>query len=602
MLKGNHLILVNKSWTDVMNNSVQNTKTSIFSLLYRHSPKLLVLSVFIGALSGALYSLIIPMAIFGIQSHDVQLMGNSQEVFSTLLQENPAMIFFSLVLVILLTKAMSVILVNNIAKSATGNLKIRIAKKINKMKIDEVERIGFPKLLNILSDDVNFVSNAALAIPMIIVSFVTILGMLAYLAVLDLAVFTIVISAIILGVFIFQAPVNLVENLYEKARDLKDTIQEGIRGLIFGAYELKLNEKKAEKYIEEELIKPQHKAIYLEKIGDAIIHLAGTSSDLLSFFIIGMIVFILPNYIQFTGTESYGIVMALLYISAPIAAILGMFQQVKKGQVALKRINAIDKIEQEGYKTHRNLETKWQEYRAKDISYQYPNNEQESSFSLRPVTLTFLPSSINFIVGGNGSGKSTLSKLLSLHYIPSHGSMFFDSCEINTKNIIQARERISVIYSDYYLFRKLYRPHNCFDEIKVNQYLQLLNLTGKTEFRDGCFTTTKLSDGQRRRLALLVALLEDKDIYIFDEWAADQDPEFKSIFYQKILPAIKHDNKLVIVITHDDRYFDCADRVIHMEDGAVVKDVLQKHSQSTLLHENDFLSDAIQAKTPELVE
>jgi putative ATP-binding cassette transporter len=542
------------------------------------------------------------MAIFGIQSQDAKSVGNTQEIFSTLLQENPAIIFFSLVLVILLTKAISVILVNNIAKSATGNLKIKIAKKINKMKIEEVERIGFPKLLNILSDDVNFVSNAALAIPMMIVSSVTILGMLAYLAVLDLRVFAIVIIAIIVGVFIFQAPVNLVENLYEKARDLKDTIQEGIRGLIFGAYELKLNQSKADRYIDEELIKPQNKAIYLEKIGDAIIHLAGTASDLLSFFIIGMIVFILPNYIQFSGTESYGIVMALLYISAPIAAILGMFQQIKKGQVALKRIHEIDKIAPEGFKINRNLETKWQAYRAQDVSYQYPSNDIDDSFALQRVSLTFFPGSINFIVGGNGSGKSTLSKLLSLHYIPNHGSMLFDSMEVNAQNIIQARERISVIYSDYYLFRKLYRPHNDLDEIKVNHYLKLLNLTGKTEFIAGCFTTTKLSDGQRRRLALLVALLEDKDIYIFDEWAADQDPEFKNIFYKKILPAIRQDNKLVIVITHDDRYFGCADRVIHMEDGTVVKDILQNTPQSTLPQTNDFSSDEIQFETKELVE
>jgi putative ATP-binding cassette transporter len=294
--------------------------------------------------------------------------------------------------------------------------------------------------------------------------------------------------------------------------------------------------------------------------------------------------------------------MALLYISAPIAAILGMFQQIKKGQVALKRIHEIDKIAPEGFKINRNLETKWQAYRAQDVSYQYPSNDIDDSFALQPVSLTFFPGSINFIVGGNGSGKSTLSKLLSLHYIPNHGSMLFDSMEVNAQNIIQARERISVIYSDYYLFRKLYRPHNDLDEIKVNHYLKLLNLTGKTEFIAGCFTTTKLSDGQRRRLALLVALLEDKDIYIFDEWAADQDPEFKNIFYKKILPAIRQDNKLVIVITHDDRYFGCADRVIHMEDGTVVKDILQNTPQSTLPQTNDFLSDEIQFETKELVE
>lgn len=548
------------------------SKVSIVSLLFNFSPKLLVLAVAIGALAGFLYSLIIPFAIKGIQGMNGKENATSEESMldSSFISGNEGSLFFSVVVVILFAKTLSVILVNNIAKSATADLKVNIVKKINNMKLDDVEKIGFPRLLNVLTGDVVSVAQAAIAIPMIVVSSVTVMGMLGYLAFLNIIVFTVVLAAIFVGVFIFQAPVKMVQGFYEKARECSDIIQEGTRGLVFGAFELKLNKQKSKGYIEEEIIKPIDKWVKLHKVADAILHLASTASDLLSFFIIGGIVFILPYYVELPMSDSFGIVMVLLYISGPIAAILGMLQHLQQGKTALKRMHLLEEYEEEDHGETSTLTSLWTTYTVQDISYTYGNNKTDASFHLKPISLSFQRGQINFIVGGNGSGKSTLSKLLSLHYRSNLGIILFDDCVLDNDNIALARERISVIYSDYYLFRKLYRKHSAADEIKVKTYLNSLGLTGKTEFIDGYFTTTNLSDGQRRRLALLVALIEDKDIYIFDEWAADQDPEFKKIFYQEILPKMKSDNKLVIVITHDDRYFDCADRVIFMEDGGVV--------------------------------
>lgn len=548
-----------------------NIDTSIVSLLYRYSPNVLIFSIVIGTLAGALYSVIIPFAIQGIESQQASGQTSEQSFFmSEVITNNQTLIFFSLIIVILFAKALSVILVNNIAKSATAELKILIAKKINQMKTDNIENIGFPKLLTILTDDVNHVTGAAIAIPMLVVSSVTIIGMLGYLAVLNLYIFSLVLFSIIFGVFLFKIPVMMSQGLYDKARDLRDVIQEGVRGLVFGAFELKLNKEKSARYLEQEIITPQKQSVRLEKIGDAVIHLAGTSSDLLSFFIIGMIVFILPLYVQLPMTQSFGIVMALLYISGPIVNILALQQHIAMGKVALKRIQTLNKYEEENSINIAPLSADWKTYQAHAVTYRYQHEENKDSFTLRPITLSFVPGQINFIVGGNGSGKSTLSKLLSLHYRTLSGDICFDDVVVNDKNIEHARSQISVIYSDYYLFNKLYTAHTQQDETKIQNYLAILGLTGKTAFIDGRFTTTKLSDGQRRRLALLVALIEDKAIYIFDEWAADQDPEFKRIFYQKILPQMKKDNKLIIVITHDDRYFDCADRVVMMEDGEVV--------------------------------
>ncbi|PCK09044.1 MAG: cyclic peptide transporter [Alteromonadaceae bacterium] len=556
---------------------MKDKNITIASLLYRYSPKLLAFSVGLGAFSGALYALIIPLVLNGIGNSSSQVNEPASkgmgEVLLGAVSQNGAAVFFALVILIFLTKASSVILVNNIAKSAAAELKISVVKKINNMSLQNVENAGFSRLLNVLIDDVNQVVGAAVTIPMLVVSSVTVVGMLGYLASLNVYIFLVVLASIIVGVVIFQAPVSASQGLYEKSRKIKDDIQEGIRGLIFGAYELKLDKKKSDAYIEHEIVTPQNKSVRLEKFGDAILHLAGNSSDLLALSIIGCVVFVLPQYEIFPAAQNYGVVMALLYIAGPVASILSMLQQLKMGQVSITRIHQLAQYEEEVVDQNdvmsdaiRTVQT----LRVKDLHYRYPGYEQDRDFSVGPITLSFSRGQISFIVGGNGSGKSTLSKMLSLHYRPSKGQVYFDNVAVNEKTISAARERISVIFSNYYLFSRLYHQHSGLDQEKINHYLDGLGLKGKTAYVDGRFTTTKLSDGQRRRLALLIALFEDRDIYIFDEWAADQDPLFKRLFYREILPDMKRNNKLVIVITHDDRYFECADRVIFMEDGKVI--------------------------------
>ena len=107
------------------------------------------------------------------------------------------------------------------------------------------------------------------------------------------------------------------------------------------------------------------------------------------------------------------------------------------------------------------------------------------------------------------------------------------------------------------------------DEAEVHRLLRLLRLETKTNFAQGRFTQLNLSTGQRKRLALIVSLLEDRPLLAFDEWAADQDPEFRQYFYTELLPLLKSQGKTLLVVTHDDRYFHVADRVVTMEYGRI---------------------------------
>ncbi|MEV0295884.1 ATP-binding cassette domain-containing protein [Nocardia sp. NPDC050710] len=193
-----------------------------------------------------------------------------------------------------------------------------------------------------------------------------------------------------------------------------------------------------------------------------------------------------------------------------------------------------------------------------------------SGFRLGPLDLVFEPGQITFIVGGNGSGKSTLAKLITGLYVPRTGSVALNGEKIDHENIEWFRQNSSAVFTDFHLFEDYLGFDRPGIDGEVHRYLEELQIAHKVTVRDGRLSTVALSQGQRKRLALLTALLEDRQIYVFDEWAADQEPRFREVFYREILVDLKRRGKTVIVITHDDRYFDCADQLVKLDFGRVV--------------------------------
>jgi putative ATP-binding cassette transporter len=209
--------------------------------------------------------------------------------------------------------------------------------------------------------------------------------------------------------------------------------------------------------------------------------------------------------------------------------------------------------------------------RFKDVVFHYRDLEGTPLFTLGPVNLTLRSGEILFIVGGNGSGKTTLLKLLTGLYAPDSGQIRIDGKPLTRPSYPAYREMISAIFSDFHLFERLYGMDDL-DEEKANELLERMDIHTKTEIKDKQFSKINLSTGQKKRIAMVVALLEDRPIYAFDEWAADQDPEFKDYFYEVLLKDLKQKGKTSIVISHDDRYFDHADRLLKMEFGQFVND------------------------------
>jgi putative ATP-binding cassette transporter len=255
-----------------------------------------------------------------------------------------------------------------------------------------------------------------------------------------------------------------------------------------------------------------------------------------------------------------GAIMALLYIAGPVAGIMFSMPQIAIAKVSYRSIRRIfDTLAKEAASEDIKPIGDWDSVRFSRVSYRYGGSND--GFELCPVDLQVFKGEITFIVGGNGSGKSTLCKLMALHYAPTGGEIYFGDVKIDCDSLNSGRRHISAIFSDYYLFDRLLGSLSEVDEALVNRYLSRLEIERKVSFQNGRFS----------RLALLVAFLEDRDMYIFDEWAADQDPVFKQVFYHSILPELKARGKAVVAITHDDRFFPVADQILIMEDGKLIR-------------------------------
>jgi putative pyoverdin transport system ATP-binding/permease protein len=233
-------------------------------------------------------------------------------------------------------------------------------------------------------------------------------------------------------------------------------------------------------------------------------------------------------------------------------------------------LSLIDRTETDTIPTA--ITPQWTTLLLNGVTHTYQTDTEDSQFELGPIDLTIHPGELIFIVGGNGSGKSTLAKLITGLYAPESGEIYFDHKPIHAENREWYRQHFSVIFSDFFLFDRLLGLDDLDLDHTAQTYLKQLQLDRKVKIEQGKLSTLSLSQGQRKRLALLTAYLEDRPIYLFDEWAADQDPIFKDLFYTQLLPDLRNQGKTIFVISHDDHYFHIGDRIIKLDYGKIEYD------------------------------
>jgi putative ATP-binding cassette transporter len=393
-----------------------------------------------------------------------------------------------------------------------------------------------------------------------------------------------VFGFLIFGVLCYQLPLGRALNYLGASRRDLDALFKHFRSLIDGNKELKLHRARRAAFFNDHL---EHAALSFRRkatVGDAIYALTASFGHLLIFILIGLLIFALPALQPTTTATTIGFSLVILYLLPPLEVIMSALPTLGRANVALQKIEAMG-LSLTAESTGQSIPISSDSYaslKLQGVTHAY-NGEDGDGFKLGPIDLSFRPAELVFLVGGNGSGKTTLAKILTGLYAPDEGAVYLDGEKITDETRDQYRQLFAAVFSDFFLFESLLGlSAGALDE-QALQYLQRLQLDRKVRVIDGVLSTTDLSRGQRKRLALLTAYLEDRPCYVFDEWAADQDPLFKEIFYLQLLPELKARGKTVIVISHDDRYFHVADRILKLNYGKVEQEILTSLNSSVVI-------------------
>lgn len=548
---------------------------NLFHEFSTKAPNRVFMSIVLGALAGVSYAMLIPIVLSSLKVAPTGLSFVPVEVHTILSYEianfSYARLFFVLCVFILAAKSISQITLIRISMDLTTDLRTKLYEKIARAPVTTLDLVGPSRLSGVVTEDVRRVIMGARMLPDLLINVVTLAGMLGFLVYLNSSTFVFVVEAILVGVLTYQIPMYFGHRAFNRSRYLFDGLNEAIRGLIYGVKELKLDAKKRKNYFDRVLLKREQALLESDKQAFTVSAAAANYGDLISFFVIGVVAFVFSNYQAMSSDELIGVIMALLYITGPVAVVLNAVPQIAMAKVSLRNIEKLfQEIPEEPSFEPTAAVAPWDKLTLSGIGYRHATTDQQDGFEVGPINLEIERGKITFIVGGNGSGKSTLSKVLSLHYSPTSGSIRFGDQQVEPGTVANFRQEIGAIFSDYYLFDQLLGDINPKTLEAVDHYRKEFGIADKVQITEGKFSTLALSDGQRKRLALLIAFIEDKNLYLFDEWAADQDPVFKDVFYRKILADLKQQGKAVIVISHDDRYFHVADRIVTMENGKIV--------------------------------
>ena len=481
--------------------------------------------------------------------------------------------FIALCIALPLLRLVPEVLLLRLTQGAMFDMRIHLCRRILSAPLRLLEELKPARLLATLTDDIATVTGAIILLPLICMHGAVLISCLIYLSWLSPITLAGVLVFMIAGIASYQFQTLRAMHYFKRGREQWDGLVKHFRALTEGTKELKLHHERREAFLSDELRSTAHALRRYQFTGSVIYIVTKSWGQLLFFILIGLLLFALPQWQNISAATLTNYVLVLLYMNAPLEVILNMLPAFGRAKVAIDKIEQLGiSLAERGKDGDERIEPgsrHWNRLDLVSVTHTYYREGENSNFTLGPIDLSFSPGELVFLAGGNGSGKTTLAKVLTGLYTPESGEIYLDGRLIGAHNIESYRQLFSAVFSDFYLFDKLLGlDHGNLDE-DAQHYLSQLQLAHKVQVSDGQLSTTDLSQGQRKRLALLTAYLEDRPFYIFDEWAADQDPAFKDIFYLSLLPELKARGKTALVITHDERYHQVADRVVKLNYGSV---------------------------------
>ena len=477
------------------------------------------------------------------------------------------LMFLITIMVYILTKKRSLNRGVAVVEGLVKRLRVRVCDKIRKSELPFIETLGKGQLYTTVSQDTNLISQSAFVIIHATQGAIMVIFALIYIAWISVLAFFVIIGSIgIALIFYYNHRKSMLSELGELSLKEAEFV-DSLAHIIDGFKEAKLNRKKNDSlfasFTDVATTAKELKVSLGIKVATDVMF-----SHVFFCLLIGIIVFLLPRYVPTFNVVVLEMTSAVLFIIAPLEMVVNAIPMLARANVAIHNLYSLEN------RLDKHLEYFQEEAEPQPPAFKeaillqgavftYYDSDNVPSFTVGPLDLQVEQGKILFITGGNGAGKTTLLKALTGLYPLTKGVMRLDRRPLNSQAFPAYRELFSAIFSDFHLFDRFYGLEGV-DEKKVKRWIKRLGLAGKTDFRNGRFTNLNLSTGQKKRLALIIALLEDREVYVFDEWAADQDVQFRYRFYYKVLRYLKRNGKTVVAVTHDDRYWEVADRRVEL--------------------------------------
>ena len=544
-------------------------------LLFRSNSRKTIAIVLLGLLSGAASTGLIAAANSSLYS------GSQAKYASWML----ALAFTVAVVFKVGSNLFAGLLLGRSLQDITLSMCAELCRKVAATPLPRLEEIGGPRVMTCLTDDIEALSYAIYSIPGLIIDLAMLAGCGIYLAWISRGAALAVVVLVVLVTIPYRFMVGKAHASIRRVRDSRDTLFQHFRSLVEGIKEIKLHKDRKNAFLEED-VDGTSKYIRQENIKAMNRYAVAEGwSQFMYFILLGVVLFAFPSMYHVSPKTLTAYVFVSLYMMGPILGLVASIPPFIRGQASLEKLGELDMALVNMGGAPKVVDSNSMADLAgvtpestppliefRNVVFRRGNENNGNAFTLGPIDLTLHPGELVFIIGGNGSGKSTLAKIITGLYPPQSGEILVDGVPLSAASEESFRQLYSAVFSDFFLFNRLVGlDHSTKWAERTNDYLNALDLAKVVKLDGARFSTTSLSQGQRRRMALLVAYMEDRPIYVLDEWAADQDPEFRQIFYMKLLPELKEKGKTVVVITHDDRYFHLGDRVIKLDYGKVVE-------------------------------
>jgi putative pyoverdin transport system ATP-binding/permease protein len=548
----------------------------IFPLFIKSSLFVFILSIITGVLSGLCMTGMIYVIHQAIDSH----------------MENTSRLVYEFLFVWLgygVTSYLSVTTMTRMSEEVIMELRKIMSQKVLQASFQSME-MEKNRLFTILTSDIGAISNGFNRMPNVVTAAAMIVGCVAYMGFISVQLLLMFIVLIVVALLFFKLPMQAYNERMRDSRAIETRLFSYFEGIINGLKELSLS-KKLRHSFKEDLLYPACEAQKDHNIkGSVRLAFISKWGEMLLLLGLALMLVVIDRFGVSTFEDFAKFLTVALFLIPALQRVSGFLPVLGKMNVSLEQIDQVGLSLDKSAEINKNTDpivpvVDQPLISLKEVTFSYFHEEEKKFFQLGPINLDIKQGEIVYLIGGNGSGKSTLAKVLCGLYAPETGHVEYAGNTITSNNIDEYREYYSAIFFDFYLFEQLNHIKSDFWKEKAQEYLVMLELDKKVKIEGDKLSTTSLSTGQRKRLALLMSLLEDKPIYLFDEWAASQDPYYKNVFYNKILPDLKALGKTLFIITHDEQYFDCADRILLLQSGKLVKEDLPKDIISFYIRE-----------------